>query len=42
MSSNTEFERGAAIVRNLASYRERIRALEKAVEALAVHGQGGS
>jgi UDP-3-O-[3-hydroxymyristoyl] glucosamine N-acyltransferase len=39
MSSNTEFERGAAIVRNLASYRERIRALEKAVEALAVREQ---
>ncbi|MGZ5201574.1 MAG: UDP-3-O-(3-hydroxymyristoyl)glucosamine N-acyltransferase [Telluria sp.] len=37
MSSNTEFERGAAIVRNLASYRDRIRALEKAVEALSPH-----
>jgi UDP-3-O-[3-hydroxymyristoyl] glucosamine N-acyltransferase len=34
MSSNTEFERGAAIVRNLAAYRERIRALEKALETL--------
>jgi UDP-3-O-[3-hydroxymyristoyl] glucosamine N-acyltransferase len=34
MAPNSEFERGAAIVRNLASYRDRIRALEKAVEAL--------
>jgi UDP-3-O-[3-hydroxymyristoyl] glucosamine N-acyltransferase len=42
MSSNTEFERGAAIVRSLASYRERIRALEKAVETLAAREQEGS
>jgi UDP-3-O-[3-hydroxymyristoyl] glucosamine N-acyltransferase len=35
LSKNAEWEKSAAIVRNLASMREKIRALEKTIKTLA-------